>query len=81
MTTTLVVRYHEGIEPPVPKITRDMQNIGNNDDPDQQARNQAALAAQARARQAADGIAAAHAALREAGIEGMSCVAMMCSHS
>ena len=39
-----------------------MQNIHNNDDPDQLARNQAALAAQARARQAADGIAAAHAA-------------------
>ena len=39
-----------------------MQNIGNTDDPDQMARDQAALAAQARARQAADGIAAAHAA-------------------
>ena len=39
-----------------------MQNIGNDDDVDQMARNQAALAAQARARQAADGIAAAHAA-------------------
>ena len=39
-----------------------MQNTGNNDGPDQMARDQAALAAQARARQAADGIAAAHAA-------------------
>ena len=39
-----------------------MNNIGNNDDPDQLARHQAALAAQARARQAAEGIAAAHAA-------------------
>ena len=39
-----------------------MQNINNNDDADQMARQQAALAAQARARQAAGGIAAAHAA-------------------
>ena len=38
-----------------------MQNIGHDDDPDQRARNQAALAAQARARQAAGGIAQAHA--------------------
>ena len=38
-----------------------MQNIGHDDDPDQLARNQAALAAQARARQAAGGIAQAHA--------------------
>ena len=38
-----------------------MQNIGNDDDADQMARNQAALAAQARARQAAGGIAQAHA--------------------
>ena len=35
--------------------------IGNDDDVDQMARNQAALAAQARARQAAGGIAQAHA--------------------
>ena len=39
-----------------------MNNIGNNDDPDQMARRQAALAAQARARQVAGNIAAAHAA-------------------
>ena len=39
-----------------------MQNINDNDDPDQSARNQAALAAQARARQAAAAIAADHAA-------------------
>ena len=39
-----------------------MNNIGNNDDPDQLARRQAALAAQARARQVAGNIAAAHAA-------------------
>ena len=39
-----------------------MQNIGNEDDPDQMARRQAALAAQDRARQVAGNIAAAHAA-------------------
>ena len=39
-----------------------MQNIQNDDDPDQSARNQAALAAQARAQQVADSIATAHAA-------------------
>ena len=39
-----------------------MQNNLNNDDPDQLARHQAALAAQARARRAAENIAAAHAA-------------------
>ena len=38
-----------------------MQNIQDNDDPDQQARTQAALAAQARARQVAAGIAQEHA--------------------
>ena len=38
-----------------------MQNIGNNDDPDQMARDQAALAAQARAREVAAGIAQEHA--------------------
>ena len=39
-----------------------MQNNLNNDDPDQLARRQAALEAQARARQVAGNIAAAHAA-------------------
>ena len=39
-----------------------MQNIGNNEDPDQMARREAALAAQDRARQVAGNIAAAHAA-------------------
>ena len=38
-----------------------MQNIGINDDPDQMARRQAALAAQERARQVAGNIAAAQA--------------------
>ena len=39
-----------------------MNNINDNDDPDQLARDQAAIAAQARARQVAAGIAAVHAA-------------------
>ena len=39
-----------------------MQNIQDDEDPDQLARQQAALAAQARARQTAASIAAAHAA-------------------